>query len=292
MVSDAGQLGLDFGADFEVRRLLRVTPAKLAAWERCPRRYRMAYLDRPAPARGGAWAHHTLGAVVHLALRAFLALPAPARTPQAAAAQLDRNWSAEGFRDSEQAARYRAAARDWLAAYATDHDFTDPAAEPLGVEHWVSAAVDGLVVEGRIDRIDDRDGEVVVVDYKTGRHGSGDDDARGSRALALYSVAAARAFRRPGHRVELHHVPTGRVTAWEHDASSSQAHLDDARRLAEQADAATGALAAGGDPEELFPPRTSPGCATCDVRRNCPEGRAAVPAPQPWALLGTLPGPA
>ncbi|MGB8202633.1 MAG: recombinase RecB, partial [Pseudonocardiaceae bacterium] len=47
------------------RPLVRVTPAKLATWTGCRRRYRMAYLDRPTPPRGGAWAHSTLGAVVH-----------------------------------------------------------------------------------------------------------------------------------------------------------------------------------------------------------------------------------
>lgn len=288
MGTDAGQLGLDFGSDVELRRLLRVTPAKLAGWDGCPRRYRMTYLDRPAASRGGAWAHHTLGAVVHLALRSFLALPAARRTPAAAAAQVDRHWSAEGFRDARQGAGYRSLARDWLARYAAEHDFTAPGSDPVGIERWVSAAVDGLVVEGRVDRIDDRDGRLVVVDYKTGRRPVGADDARRSRALALYAVAVGRELRRPCTRVELHHLPSGRIGAFEHDAASLQAHVDDAARTAAEADAAAAALAAGGDPESLFPPRTSPACATCELRRQCPEGRAAVPAPQPWELLAPL----
>ena len=40
------------------------------------------------------------------------------------------------------------------------------------------------------------------------------DDARSSMALALYALAAGRALRRPCHRVELHHLPTGEVLAW------------------------------------------------------------------------------
>ena len=49
--------------------------------------------------------------------------------------------------------------------------------------------------------------ELVVVDYKTGRHLLSTDDARSSLALALYALAAGRVLRRPCHRVELHHLP-------------------------------------------------------------------------------------
>jgi len=60
----------------------------------------------------------------------------------------------------------------------------------------------------------------VIVDYKTGRHGLDADDARGSQALALYAYAAQRVFRRPCHRVELHHLPSGTVAAHEHTDES------------------------------------------------------------------------
>ena len=78
------------------RRLVKVTPARLATWLDCPRRYRMTYLDRPPPRRGGAWAHSTLGAVVHNALRALFDLPVAARTPAAGARLVDQHWTSEG----------------------------------------------------------------------------------------------------------------------------------------------------------------------------------------------------
>ena len=53
-----GQLGFDSMP----KKLVRVTPARVATWVDCPRRYRMTYLDRPTPPRGGPWAHNTLGA--------------------------------------------------------------------------------------------------------------------------------------------------------------------------------------------------------------------------------------
>ncbi len=268
--------------------LVKVTPARLATWDDCRRRYRMTYLDRPSPPRGGAWAHATLGAVVHNALRALFELPVARRGAERAASLVERHWSSEGFRDDAQAATYRARAQDWVARYAADHG--SAVGEPLGVERWVAAPVGGIVAEGRVDRIDagvaeDGAREAVVVDYKTGRWVPGEDDARSSRALALYALATTRTLRRACRRVELHHLPSGIVAGAVHDETSLGRHRRRAEESAVEMAAAGEALAAGGDPEALFPPSPGPRCARCDVRRHCPEGRAAAPPLDPWALL-------
>jgi putative RecB family exonuclease len=281
-VDGGTQLGLDaLDPAFAPTPLLRVTPARLATWADCPRRYRLTYVDRPAPPRSGARAASTLGAVVHLALRAYYDLPVARRTADDAAALVDRNWSSEGFRDAEQAAEYRLRAREWVAEYVAG---AGADATPVALERWVSVATPRIVAEGRADRIDGRDGELVVVDYKTGRRPDA-DDARRSSALALYAAGARRTLRRPCRRVELHHVPTGEVVAAVHDAASLREHLAHAEDTAQHAADAADALAAGGDRDALFPPRPAPRCGSCDVRRHCPEGRAAAPEREPWASL-------
>lgn len=264
------------------RKLLKVTPSRSACWVDCPRRYRMLYVDRPPPPRGGAWAHSTLGAVVHNALRGVFDLPPDTRTPDTAARLVDKHWVGEGFRDADQMEIYRERARGWVADYVAD---LDVAVEPVGVERWVSVPIEGIVAEGRVDRIDERGGELVVVDYKTGRHALTTDDARSSQALAMYALAARRTLRRPCRRVELHHLPSGQVAAWEHSEQSLRRHVGRVREAAEDAALAVDTLAAGGDPELLFPPSPSRRCSWCDVRRHCPEGRAAAPDIEPWALL-------
>ncbi|MBB5807774.1 RecB family exonuclease [Saccharothrix ecbatanensis] len=274
------QLGFDFGA--MPKKLVRVTPAKLATWADCPRRFRMAYLDRPSPPRGGAWAHNTLGAVVHNALKALFDLPVQRRTPEQAVALLHRQWKNEGFKDAEQAGVYRDRAVGWVRDYVTE---IDTSIEPVGIERWVSTPTSKIVAEGRVDRIDLRDGELVIVDYKTGRHALTVDDARGSQALALYALAARRTLRKPCHRVELHHLPSGSVAVWEHTEESLARHVTRAEEAADELALATDTLAAGGDPEILFPPRTGNQCTWCDFRRSCPEGQRASPAIDPWALL-------
>lgn len=273
-----GQLGLE-GMP---RRLVRVTASRLRSWTDCRRRYRMTYLDRPAPPRGGAWAHNTLGAVVHNALRGLFELPPARRTPARAAALVEALWSDEGFRDAAQAGVYRERARGWVAGYVAD---LDVGAEPVGVERWVSTPTARIVAEGRVDRIDEREGELVVVDYKTGRHALTVDDVRGSQALALYALAARRTLRRPCRRVELHHLPTRTVVAWEHTEESLARHLARAEEVAEELSLATDTLTAGGDRELLFPPSPGRRCSWCDLRRHCTEGREAAPDLEPWALL-------
>ena len=56
--------------------------------------------------------------------------------------------------------------------------------EPIGVERTVSATTEALAVSGRVDRVDDRGDELVVVDYKTGRRGLTDDDERRGDTVA------------------------------------------------------------------------------------------------------------
>jgi putative RecB family exonuclease len=146
-----------------------------------------------------------------------------------------------------------------------------------------------LALSGRVDRIDRRGDELVIVDYKTGRTGLGADDARGSQALALYAMAAQRVFRRQCRRVELHHLPTGSVAAHEHTEQSLDRHLSRAEATARDIVAAERAVADGADPDQAFPARPGALCAWCDYRRTCPAAEA--PVREPWAGVLRQAGP-
>ncbi|MDP9391978.1 MAG: PD-(D/E)XK nuclease family protein [Actinomycetota bacterium] len=264
------------------RRLFSATPSKLAAFADCPRRYRHAYVDRPTPARGPAWAHNTVGAAVHAALRSWWDLPVERRTPAAARQLLYTAWSQNGFRDADQAGRWRARAAGWLTDYVAGLDRTD---EPIGNERTVGATTERLALSGRVDRIDRRGDELVVVDYKTGRSVCTDDEARGSPALAVYVLGVRRTLRRPCSRVELHHLPTGTVASFEHTDRSLANHVRRAEDIAVDITQATEALAAGEDPDAAFPAVPGTQCSWCDFRPSCPTGRAAVPGRETWSFL-------
>jgi RecB family exonuclease len=282
------------------RRLYPCTPTRLSTWLDCPRRYRMSYLDRPPPAKGPPWAHNSVGAAIHNALAGWWRLPLAMRTVAAAGSLVGRGWIDEGFADQAQSAWHRERATAMVEGYVTG---LDPADEPVGVERTVATRTDKIAVSGRIDRLDLRSREtgegdtgagteLVVVDYKTGRHLLTVDDARSSMALALYALAASRVMRRPCHRVELHHLPTGQVLAWSHTDESLARHLRRAESIAEDCSAADERMR-DLPPEaydEVFPPSPSPGCGWCDYLRHCPEGRLAAVPRSPWDALEP-PGP-
>jgi RecB family exonuclease len=240
----------------------------------------MTYLDRPSPPKGPPWAHNTVGSAVHLALSRWWSEPINRRTPATARALVERAWSPDGFADDAQAGRYRDYSADMVARYVAT---LDPHDEPVGVERTVATRTGALAVSGRVDRVDRRGDELVVVDYKTGRSVLTVDDARGSLALALYALACQRTLRRTCTAVELHHLPTGRVARFDHTEQSLARHLSRAEAIGAEAVAAAEALRAGGDPDELFPARVGRGCGWCDFVRSCPAGLIAAGAPnKPW----------
>jgi putative RecB family exonuclease len=296
-----GQLGLE-GMP---RRLYSCTPSRLNTWLDCPRRYRFTYLDRPAPQKGPPWAHNSVGASVHNALAGWWREPYERRTPAMAGILLTKGWITEGFRDQEQSTVWRDRARAMVSGYTST---LDPSDEPVGVERTVATRTSVIAVSGRVDRIDRRGDELVIVDYKTGKRPLTEEDARSSLALAIYAMASSRVLHRACHKVELHHVPTGSIVEWEHRDDSLGRHIGRAEEIALEASEAderyrdwraTSAPAggartasAGGRPatvppeiEASFPPRTSPICSWCDYRRHCPEGQAAGTAHQPWDAL-------
>jgi RecB family exonuclease len=254
------------------------TPTRLTTWLDCPRRYRFTYVDRPPPPKGPPWAHSSFGASVHAALGAWWLLPAEERTPAAATELVDSRWQGLGYRDEAQSDACRDAARQQVRRYVAG---LDPRDEPRGVERTVGARTDVLAVSGRVDRIDRRPSrtrpggdELVVVDYKTGRRPLAPDEARSSLALALYVVGVRRTLRTECRRVELHHLPTEQVQAFDHTEESLARHVGRAESIAREARAAT-----------EFPARPGAQCGWCDFQAACPEGRAAAPRRESWAAV-------
>ncbi len=278
--------GVQLGLDGMPRRLYTCTPTRLSTWLDCPRRYRMTYLDRPPPPKGPPWAHNSVGASVHTALAAWWRLPYARRTVTEAGDLLERGWIDLGFADAAQSQAWRGRARRMVEGYVRR---LDPAVEPLGVERTVATRTERIAVSGRIDRLDERPAgggaELVVVDYKTGRHVLTTDDARASLPLALYALAAERVMRRPCRRVELHHLPTGAVLAWEHTEQTLARQLGRAEDIAAECAAADEDYRGGlgpADTDRVFPPRPGSWCGWCDYRQHCPDGSAATGPRKPW----------
>lgn len=262
--------------------LYLASPSRLLAWLDCPRRYRMQYLDRPRPAARAQRAHTSVGIATHNVLRDFWDLPAAQRTPAGVAQLVRTSWIDVGFRDPEQSAAWRLRVRDAVTDYLRR---SDRDREPISRERSVSLKTDSVVVTGRIDRLDDRAGGLVVIDYKTGRQVPTEEDARTSLPLALYAAGTARTLRRSCARVELHHVPSGTVVGHEHTAESLGRKVAEAESIAADLRAADADYRRVGVESSRFRPKPSALCSWCDFRAHCPEGQAMGPEKSDWEGL-------
>ncbi|MGH8981570.1 MAG: RecB family exonuclease [Acidimicrobiales bacterium] len=151
-----------------------LSPTRVTSFTNCPLAFRLRSIDRlpepPSP-------HATKGTLVHRALeRLIWEHQGAERTPAVAGAELARAWDelqddpefvALGLSETE-AEEFR---RD--AAALVEHYFALESPErvhAVGVEVFLEAEIDGLRLRGIIDRLDvNDDGDLVVIDYKTGR---------------------------------------------------------------------------------------------------------------------------
>jgi RecB family exonuclease len=272
-------------------RLRKAIPARLDRWLTCPRQYRLQHVDLPAPPRAPQTTPQRIGTAVHGTMSRLFDGTAPVTVDRALTLLLEA-WPAEplAWRDREQSAEWLAAAALWVRQYVST---LPPGLVVLGTERQVAAPARtvGLAIEGRVDRVDDRGGAPVVVDYKTGRRPPSDTDARSSMTLALYLIATWRTWRRRAVRAELHHLPSGVIAVAEHDEASLRRHLDRAADVMRDITVAADTLEGAADGEredaaaELFPARPSALCPHCPFHRRCPEGQAYLPPRLPWEHL-------
>jgi len=137
---------------------------------------------------------------------------------------------------------------------------------PLAIEMDFRFHVGPTTVVGRFDRIDERAGEIVLVDYKTAEVDEVERaDQRALKSLqeeqlGIYALAYFETRHVLPRKVELHFVESGLVGS----AQVGHAHLDLARERIAQA--------ANGIRTAVFPARPeSRRCTFCPYSRFCPS---------------------
>jgi RecB family exonuclease len=103
--------------------------------------------------------------------------------------------------------------------------------EPLGVETDFRIPVSGTYLVGRIDKIEDRDGELTVIDYKTGKWKPDPWLLRHNLQLTAYYGAAFELYGRFPTKLIWHHLRTGEQL----ETTRTQADLDNLKRMIDNA---------------------------------------------------------
>ncbi len=244
-----------------------LSPSKVSSFTSCPLAFRFSQIERrPEPPSPPA----VKGTLVHAALEGLFWHHAPgARTPAAATAELERAWddlqsdeeyvqlelgpdAATGFLDD---------ARTLVANY---FRLEDPdAAHTVGVELGVETMVDDLRLRGIIDRLDvDAEGNLIVVDYKTGR-APGERFERGSLGgVQTYALLCESMLGRAPAEVRLLYLR-------EPVAITAVASEQSIRGQRKRAVAVWTAIERACDAED-FRPHVGPLCDYCHFKASCP----------------------
>jgi putative RecB family exonuclease len=244
-----------------------LSPSSMSTFTSCPLSFRFSYIERlPEPPSAPA----SKGTLVHLALQHLMWRPPTDRTIEnglldleRAAAELaaDPEFSELGLSDEEWA-KFNADAEVFLRNYFTMEDPTKVTV--LGVELRVSAeTADGVLIRGIIDRLDlDADGELVIVDYKTGREPSTSWEQQSMAGIHIYSLLCERMFgRRPKSIQLLYLSKPERIVTQPSDQSVRGVEMKSGALMK-----AVRTACARSD----FRPRTSALCNFCSFKEFCP----------------------
>lgn len=184
-----------------------LSPSKVSSFTDCALAFRFSAIDRlPEPPSVAA----TRGTLVHAALERLFTLDAARRTMPTALDCLDaavaelrshEEFTGLGLDDAAEAT-FVDEARRLLVQYFRLEDPT--AITPIGIELKLEVELGGVRLRGIIDRLElDRDGELVVTDYKTGRAPGERQEQQRLAGVAFYSLLCERLFGRRPARVQL-----------------------------------------------------------------------------------------
>lgn len=235
-------------------RAAAYSPSRLAAYQRCPRRYYWQYVIRVPRKRTG---EQSLGISLHGALEAVQQAGGLSATGVAGAlALLQERWEGEGFASAEEEAQARQAARRMLEAYL--QTTASGAGEPVMLEQKLKGSFDAVPLIGIVDRVDRlADGTLALIDYKSGRSAASAADAEVSQQLAIYRHLIAETTGAAPAHVSVHHLDAGvipiRLTPTEWDALLARA-ASTARAI---------------EADEDFTPQVGPACQRCDYGGRC-----------------------
>jgi putative RecB family exonuclease len=244
-----------------------LSPSKVVAFTNCPLAFRYSQIEHlPEPPSPPA----VKGTLVHAALEGlFWNHPVGTRTPAAAQAELGRSW--EELQADEEFAELQLSeteAEAFLADAGTlvDNYFRleDPnEARAVGIELGVETVVDGMRLRGIIDRLDvTPDGDLIVVDYKTGRAPSERFERGSMGGVQTYALLCESLLGRAPAEVRLLYLRQPLAIS---SAPSEQTIRGQRRRAV----AVWSAIERACDAED-FRPHVSPLCNHCHFKTSCP----------------------
>jgi putative RecB family exonuclease len=251
-----------------------LSPSRAGDFMTCPLLFRFRSIDR-LPEEPSAAA--VRGTLVHRALETLFDLPAAQRTAQAATELVDRAFR-ELERDDPASAETVRTGSDrtdgpdvtaLLDAYfgLEDPRRLEPHARELGVSAQIAEAFE---VRGFIDRVDlTPDGDVRIVDYKTGRSPGAGFESKAMFQMRFYALAWWRMTGDVPRLLQLMYLGNAEVLRYEPDEADLRSTE---RKILALRDAIGRAADTG-----AFDPSPSRLCDWCSHKALCPAWGGSPP---------------
>lgn len=238
-----------------------LSPTKIATYLECAMKYRYIYIDRIGRFYQRSRGYYSFGATLHRVLQSFHEEGGVA----SAAEMLERyegGFISAGYESPEQEREYREAGAEIVEAYhAATTELVEREVETLLVEKSIRTDMGAFILSGRVDRVDRHpDGSLEIVDYKSGRMDTSEEEVAADLAMNLYQLILRRSH--PGTRVfaTIHCLRSGSQASAELSDSDAGHFEADIRALGEEI--------LSRDWEYVEPKRIE-ACEDCDFISRC-----------------------
>jgi ATP-dependent helicase/DNAse subunit B len=253
--------------DESQRAVLKLSATRIKTYLQCPRQYRYKYVEKIAVPLSGALA---FGQIIHQVLHNLHQWSIYSGEPlneEVALTDFARLWDkaikeeSAHFKSEDEIAEYSWLAEVILIGYVeANRDKAQPLVMefPFEIEVCDEDLGRDYILCGTIDRIDQTDKGLVIIDYKSGKRKPSSRDLAFDLQLTVYAHAAKEVFGQEIMEVQLYHLRDQTVFHATRGAADSRTLLQSTMPdVLEGIDA------------ERFSPRIGYWCRFCDHRERC-----------------------
>ncbi|MFN3682777.1 MAG: RecB family exonuclease [Fimbriimonadaceae bacterium] len=239
-----------------------LSPSKISTYLACPSKYRWTYVDERGRWYIRAKSYFSFGTTLHKVLQRFHdARDAGVQTVGQALAAYEESWIDAGFESPEAMAQAFAEGKEIVEQHVRREIERPPEARTIAVEKLLRADLGDFVLIGRIDRLDEYpDGTLEIVDYKSGREATSDEEVASDLAMCCYQLLVRERY--PGRPVR------ATILALRSGTAGTASLTDEALSVFREDLVAIGREILSRDYENLAPV-WKPLCTKCDFLPLC-----------------------